>query len=1051
MKKPSNIEIGIEKGLIRLNQDKTRITYCIKQPYTTSFKNPEEKIRATYFCDLVLKYNYLTERIQLEVPIKPDKDRIDLLVYKDDAYKEPYIVVECKREGISDAEFKNAVEQVFRYANYKKAWYAVVVAGNTIESFHVKDFKSGERKDNIISDIPIRYGKPPKYKYYKQEGKDLKIVAREELIKALEKCHNTVWQGGKLAPTTAFDEVSKLLFCKLKDEKATTKNNPYQFQIGSNETPADVFKRIVAIYKMAKQEDEEVFKEDIQLPSEIVFSCIKHLQALAINNIDIDTKGIAFEKFMQDFFKGQMGQFFTPRNIVHFAVEMIKPESHMNVLDPACGSGGFLLQAMDYVRTYAEQNYSKELEIYNHWHDFAKDRLFGIEINDQIARVCKMNGILHDTGHTNIINSDSLKDIKHLQFMGKQLKKNNFDLILTNPPFGATVNGAEKEYLQKYTFGKNRKNQKTEILFIERCVEFLKPGIGQMAIILPDGILNNSSLQYVRDYLLEVCQILAIVSLPQMTFSHYGAGVKSSLLFVRKKGNNEKLENYPIFMAIAEFIGYDATGRETPDQNDLPEILTQYLAFKQNKISVNYEWRNKIFKINKNQIEGRIDSYFYESMFPTNYYKVRNIPNKQLGELIDFSNETWNLKMQQAVKFSYIEIGGICLKTGDIKKISEINIYDVPSRAKRVVREKDIILSTTRPNRGAISLIDNRLEGCIASTGFAVIRKIKVESLDRKYLFYALRFPTTLKQFEQRSTGGNYPTITKKELQKVWIPVPSKETQIQIVALMEQAYDLTKENEIEAERLLNSIDSYVLEQLGIKLAEVKKQKVFKLMSKNIKNQRLDVEYNQFNTLYFHFKKQIKNPIPIKNFIQDYKNGISVGSNQYVSDGIPFVRLSDMTSNNLNKIQQTDKKINKSLFKEFKEKFSPKKGELLYTKVGTVGLCYLVSKEENAIVSGVFLRLICENIELAKFLEIILSLKIYKEIVNKKSSGSVMKHLNLKEFLNLPIPFPDKNEREKIVCEVNKRKAKSQNLKKEATQTLEKTKQKVEDILFKTAK
>nr|YP_009472583.1 hypothetical protein [Rhipilia penicilloides]ARO74269.1 hypothetical protein [Rhipilia penicilloides] len=296
---------------------------------------------------------------------------------------------------MSDAEFEKAVEQVFRYAYYKKAWFAVAIAGTTIEQFNVKDFLSGERKNNVISDIPTRYGKPPQYKYYKQEGKDLKIVPREELIKALEKYHDTVWQGGRLAPTTAFDEMSKLLFCKLEDEKSTKKNKAYQFQIGTNETTKEVFRRIDAIYQKAKKEDDEVFKDDIHLAPEVVFSCLKHLQQLAINNIDLDTKGIAFEKFMQDFFKGKMGQFFTPRNLVRFAVEMIQHESSLNVLDPACGSGGFLLHALDYVRNSAEENYVDVIEIYKHWHNFAKDRLFGIEINDQIARVCKMNMIIH--------------------------------------------------------------------------------------------------------------------------------------------------------------------------------------------------------------------------------------------------------------------------------------------------------------------------------------------------------------------------------------------------------------------------------------------------------------------------------------------------------------------------------------------------------------------------------------------------------------------------------------------------------------------------------
>ncbi len=128
--------------------------------------------------------------------------------------------------------------------------------------------------------------------------------------------------------------------------------------------------------------------------------------------------------------------------------------------------------------------------------------------------------------------------------------------------------------------GRERTNQKTEILFIERCIQFVKPGTGKIAIVLPDGILTNSSLQYVRDYIMDHTQILAVVSLPQTAFTHYGAGVKSSLVFLRRKGQNEQLGNYRIFMAIADYIGYDATGREIP-QNDLPQILERYRKFEE--------------------------------------------------------------------------------------------------------------------------------------------------------------------------------------------------------------------------------------------------------------------------------------------------------------------------------------------------------------------------------------------------------------------------------------------------------------------------------------
>jgi len=573
-----NIHRGIEKEIISVSANETKITYRCKREYSTSFKNPEEKIRASYFCELVLDYNYPAKNIDIEVsvPRRTPEDRADIVVYDESGVE--YLVVECKKDGITDAEFKQAIEQAFGNANSLRSKFAAVVAGTTRTVFDVAGFKPSERDKNVISDIPKKYGKTPKYKFIKGEKtKDLKEVSKEELIRALEKSHDTVWQGGKLAPTAAFDEVSKLLFCKLRDEKTTKNGETYRFQIGTYESADEIYKRINAIYQKAKKEDSEVFRDDIRLDPKVVYSVVEHLQGLAINKIDLDTKGIAFERFMEDFFKGKMGQFFTPREIISFCVEMMNPERDDLIIDPACGSGGFLLNAMDKVKGFAEANYD-EREAWEHWHKFAMNNLYGIEINDQIARVCKMNMIIHDDGHTNVISTDSLRNIDEITKIHKEFKGNHFDILLTNPPFGAIVKSTEKNYLEKYELSKGKKNQKTEILFIERCLAFLRPGTGKMAIVLPDGILTNSSLQYVRDFLMEQAQILAVVSLPQFAFSHFGAGVKASLVFLRKKKDKEKTSNYPIFMAIAEHIGYDATGRKDAI-NDLDTILKEYRRF----------------------------------------------------------------------------------------------------------------------------------------------------------------------------------------------------------------------------------------------------------------------------------------------------------------------------------------------------------------------------------------------------------------------------------------------------------------------------------------
>jgi type I restriction enzyme M protein len=374
--------------------------------------------------------------------------------------------------------------------------------------------------------------------------------------------------------------------------------------------------------------------------------------------------------------------------VVKFAVDVLPITHESKVLDTSCGSGGFLLYCLDKVRKQADKNYPDYKtdmhdrdDWHREWHDFAAKNLFGIEINDQISRVAKMNMIIHDDGHTNVITFDGLFSIAHIAETtgNKGFSENSFDFIVTNPPFGSIIKQSEKSYMKTdgqtapyYDFslkdinwidakikGKHtttgRENQSTEVLFIEQCHRFLKVG-GYLAVVIPDGILTNSSSQYVRDGIEEKFRIIGVVSLPQTAFTNTGAGVKSSVLFLKKhspettenirqtKRNlqddltaqnellkktsawekekqallkplkakdeetkakrqaiseqyNDKLNafkeeleeryqaekqarllDYPIFMAIAEYIGYDATGK-TIAQNDLLDITAELQRF----------------------------------------------------------------------------------------------------------------------------------------------------------------------------------------------------------------------------------------------------------------------------------------------------------------------------------------------------------------------------------------------------------------------------------------------------------------------------------------
>ena len=701
------IKRGIEKGLISFNEDQSRITYTYVNK-TRNYLDPEEIVEAESFLKLILVYNYPVHRIKLfeKVTMGASKKEADIIVYEDDLCFNPSIIVECKKQDVSEAEFLQAIEQAASYA------YAL---SGTVKYI----WTTSGIKDSYLQIDKERFGKPvPKYTYVKggrlrneeagndvvkQQFFDLEQVSESELTNRFKKAHQSLWAGGELNPSDAFDELDKLIFCKIWDERKPRKNGePYAFQIFDIEKPKnasqkdidaieqqitiELAKRIFALYEEGRSRDKEVFKDNIRLTPQRIRTVVSYLQGVNLSKTDLDSKGKAFETFMGSYFRGDFGQYFTPRNIVKFIVDVLPINNDSKVLDTSCGSGGFLLYALDKVRQQAGIYYNEgTIEHYNHWHDFASKNLFGIEINEQIARTAKMNMIIHDDGHTNVISSDGLlrDDVIRERTENKGFEYETFDVIITNPPFGSTIKQTEKAYLHQYSFGnkdvdwldtknsavKERDSQSTEVLFIEQDYNFLKEG-GYMAIVIPDGILTNSSLQYVRDNIGEWFRIVAVVSMPQDAFKANGAGVKSSVLFLKKwtkeqcgkiKGiklslqkrikneahyeaavahwekekkdviknfigfenttgykdkksiekNPEFIEwkrqiaeqynqkvadlkdqleerlaerlkteipDYPIFMAIAEQIGYDATGKEIP-VNDLEMIGAELKKF----------------------------------------------------------------------------------------------------------------------------------------------------------------------------------------------------------------------------------------------------------------------------------------------------------------------------------------------------------------------------------------------------------------------------------------------------------------------------------------
>ena len=544
---------GIKQNLIRFEDDGKYIVY-LHQDKRRNYTNPEEAVQAEAFLHLVLTYKYPVKRIRQFVAVQMGSEtkEADIIVYADDALKAPLIVIECKKEAVSELEFVRAGDQAVSYAVAEGARYVWVTSKLKNEYFEIPAKKP---KDRItIPDVP-QFGvtELARFKFAKDGGTTktgqklfpLEEVTEDELTRRFEQAHQALWGGGELNPSEAFDELDKLIFCKLWDERKLRKpGEPYDFQIFTEDTKEkterELLERLKKLYDEGRKKDPEVFKDDIRLSAAKARVVVSYLEGINLSDTDLDSKGRAFETFMGSFFRGDFGQYFTPRAIVKFIVDVLPITHESIVLDTSCGSGGFLLHALDKVRRQAGEYYKPGTDKhYRHWHDFAQHNLYGIEINEQIARTAKMNMIIHDDGHTNVVAADGLLPADEIRSKTKNegFKRDRFDFIITNPPFGSTVKQTEKAYLNQYRLATrsvdwlnpkskaaDRPGQDTEILFIEQCGHYLAEG----------GILTNSSLQYVRDEIEDLYRIVAVVSLPQTAFTATGAGVKSSVLFLKK-------------------------------------------------------------------------------------------------------------------------------------------------------------------------------------------------------------------------------------------------------------------------------------------------------------------------------------------------------------------------------------------------------------------------------------------------------------------------------------------------------------------------------------
>lgn len=570
-------------GLTSASKTDTLYDYITKEPITNTPENREAKV--VFEKRLHEEYSYSLSQMLPEFRIQKGSKLIgpaDIVIFHDSQNKTQeniYIVIECKRKNRRDG-----IEQLKTYlAGCESAEYGVWFNGDDI--VYIRRLKKAPHWKTIYN-IP-------------RSGEKLGLPRKDslkpatELVKVFETCHNHIYVNDGYLKDKVFSEMLKVMFLKIMDEKDYS-SRIAKFGITEEEYDEitkgqtnEFEKRMNILLAAAKSQQRDIFslEEKINMKATTLAFVVGQLQNYDLTHSSRDVKGLAFQKFVYAHQRGDRGEFFTPDPIIQLAVDIINPCANEVVLDPACGTGGFLVASLKHVEQSLSRVVSDPIDRERARTDYALKNLIGIDFNPDLVRVSKMRMILEEDGHTGIFHANSLESLDKIKAGAKTASSLNvdsesIDIILTNPPFGRKGKVTDKEILRRFKLGHQWKKkaghyedtgkvldgQVPDVLFIERCLEFLKDK-GRMAIVLPDGILTGPKLQYVRDFLISKAKIVAIVSLPYSTFIPHGANVKASIMFLQKLKKNSLQAlydiDYPVFMADIEEIGYQGNKNGT--------------------------------------------------------------------------------------------------------------------------------------------------------------------------------------------------------------------------------------------------------------------------------------------------------------------------------------------------------------------------------------------------------------------------------------------------------------------------------------------------------
>jgi type I restriction enzyme M protein len=568
---------------------------------------PEEIQAVQIFSkQLVEDYGYpkkeIRTRPQYRVKQRPSGGKdfpVDIAVFTSEnhSYDNEYIIIECKKKNRKDGK-----KQLQDYLHFSKAYLGVWFNGDE-RLFLRKIEKEGKIYFEEIPNIPKKGQRVEDVGKFKR--KELKPTHNLKATFRAIRNHLAANTVGATRDEVLAQQLINLIFCKIYDERFTEPNEIVTFRAGVGEETKEVKERILELFEKVKRKYKEVLDENdnITLDHNSIAYVVGELQIYCLIEAERDIIADAFETFIGHALKGGQGQFFTPRNVVKMMVDILDPNDEDLIIDPACGSGGFLIEALRHVwrklDTEGEKFHWSKNNLQEEKMEVALNKIRGIDKDYFLSKVAKAYMAIIGDGKSGIFCEDSLEAPENWE--GKTRIKvdlNKFSVLLTNPPFGSKIPVRGDEKLKQFELahkwakeksseswikGKLKDKEAPQILFIERCLQLLKNN-GRMAIVLPDGIYGNESLGYIRNWLLDKARLVAVIDVPLETFMP-NTGTKTSIMVLQKLDSKSIPKDYSIFMAVAEFCGHDRRGKEI-EEDDISKVATEFKKWaKENKFS----------------------------------------------------------------------------------------------------------------------------------------------------------------------------------------------------------------------------------------------------------------------------------------------------------------------------------------------------------------------------------------------------------------------------------------------------------------------------------